>query len=549
MLATTGRSFLLFLLLVTPSVSLGLPEISPAEPQSSGMSTIKIEDMKLPTRFLASTAFQGRNVPSEELEIAAEYLALMAEDIGLEPMLPDGSYFQEVPLEISSVDASTSGLAVISGAPGVSATAPKKFPYPESFGVRGRFIAAGAAEGSIVLLGIGANAPELGWDDFDGVDLQGKVAVILDARLPDSHALRQPENRAALYGRSTVAREKGAVAIVTVISPERESDLQGKKLSFDDVERGWPLDTEVGLGGSANPAQFGIELRHDAAAEILGLTGQELTAMFQELEQGRRVLPREIPGRELRVTVDLTVRRAATRNIVGMVDGTDPELRNEYVVIGAHHDGIGQREGGVFHGADDNVSGSVAMLELAEAMVLEPPKRTVIFTWFTGEEKGLYGAYYFVSHSPVPVEKISAMFNLDMLSRNDPASIYVIGSNKISSELDQSINNMAGRAEVSLHLDYTYEDPLHSDRFFFRSDQYPFIRYGIPAVWIFCGTTSDYHQVTDTEDRMDYDKMLRSTRLVFLSAQDIANRPALLKVDLDPRITSRGAHNTEIAWR
>ena len=177
------------------------------------------------------------------------------------------------------------------------------------------------------------------------------------------------------------------------------------------------------------------------------------------------------------------------------------------------------------------------MLELAEAMVLEPPKRTVIFAWFTGEEKGLYGAYYFVSHSPVPLEKISAMFNLDMLSRNDPSSIFVIGSNKISSELDQSLNDMAGRSEVGLRLDYTYEDPLHSDRFFFRSDQYPFIRYGIPAAWIFCGTTSDYHQATDIEGRMDYDKMLRSTRLVFLAAQEIANRPALLKLDIDPRIT------------
>jgi hypothetical protein len=506
------------------------------------MSAIRVEDMKFPVRFLSATAFQGRNVPSTELEIAAEYLALRAEEIGLEPVLSSGSCFQEIPLEAYRLDPSSSALTVISGA------TERALPYPESFGVRGRFIAAGSGTGSVVLLGIGANAPDLGWDDFEGIDLEGKVAVILDAELPQSHALRQPDYRGAVYRRTTVARQRGAVAVLTVISPERESGLVARGLSFDDVERGWPLDTEVGLGGRASPAQFGVEVRHAAAAEILGISRDELTSMFAELAQGRRVPSRDLPDRELEVRIELTTRSTVTRNVLGVVPGTDPELRDEYVVIGGHHDGIGHREGVVLHGADDNVSGAVAMLELAEAMVLEPPRRSVLFAWFTGEEKGLYGAYHFVAHSPVPLEEISAMFNLDMLSRNDPGSIFVIGSNKISSELDRSLQEQSRRPEVGLRLDYTYEDPLHPDRFFVRSDQYPFIRYGIPAAWVFCGTTSDYHQETDTEDRMDYDKMLRSTRLVFLSAQDIANRPALLKLDLDPRVTSRGPHNIDVNW-
>jgi hypothetical protein len=538
MISTPVRSLtpniLLFALVAVATV--------PAEGQSAGISAIRVEDMKLPVRFLSSTAFQGRNVPSVELEIAAEYLALKAEDIGLEPVSSNGSYFQEIPLEAYRVAPATSALTVKSG------PTRQSLSYPESFGVRGRFIAAGSATGPVALLGIGANAPDLGWDDFGGIDLEGKIAVILDAELPQGHVLRRPENQGALYRRGTVARQRGAVAVITVISPEREAGLTARGLSFDDVERGWPLDTEVGLGGRASPAQFGIEVRHAAAAEILGIPVGELTSMFAELAQGRRVPSRDLPDRELEVRIDLTTRSTVTRNVLGMVRGTDPELRDEYVVIGGHHDGIGHREGVVLHGADDNVSGAVAMLELAEAMLLEPPKRSILFAWFTGEEKGLYGAYHFVAHSPVPLEKVSAMFNLDMLSRNDPGSIFVIGSNKISSELDQSLNEQSRRPEVGLRLDYTYEDPLHPDRFFVRSDQYPFIRYGIPAAWVFSGTTSDYHQETDTEDRMDYDKMLRSTRLVFLSAQDIANRPALLTLDLDPRVTSRGPHNTDVNW-
>jgi Zn-dependent M28 family amino/carboxypeptidase len=202
----------------------------------------------------------------------------------------------------------------------------------------------------------------------------------------------------------------------------------------------------------------------------------------------------------------------------------------------------------VYNGADDNGSGMVAMLELAQAMVIEPPKRSVIFVWHTGEEKGLWGSFYFVSHSPVPVENMSAELNMDMLCRNDPNSIYLIGSNKLSTELDASIHAMNDQS-IHLNLDYTYEDPDHPDRFFFRSDQYPYIRYGIPAVWFFCGTTEDYHQETDTEDRVDYTKMERVTKLVYLTAMDIGNKAEMLNLDIHPEITTRGEHNVKINWR
>ncbi len=148
----------------------------------------------------------------------------------------------------------------------------------------------------------------------------------------------------------------------------------------------------------------------------------------------------------------------------------------------------------------------------------------------------------------MPVEKVSAALNLDMLSRNDPNGIYLIGSNKVSMELDQAINE-TNRKVTKLTLDYTFQDQAHPDRFFFRSDHYPYLRYGIPAVWFFCGTTDDYHQPADVEARVDYAKMEKVTRLVYLTAMEIGNKPALLELDADTRITTRGAHNLKIDWQ
>jgi Zn-dependent M28 family amino/carboxypeptidase len=148
----------------------------------------------------------------------------------------------------------------------------------------------------------------------------------------------------------------------------------------------------------------------------------------------------------------------------------------------------------------------------------------------------------------VPVEKISANLNLDMISRNDTNHLYLIGSNKVSSELDASIQAMNTKS-IGLKLDYKYEDPAHPDSFFFRSDQYPYIRYGIPGVWFFCGTTEDYHMEGDIEAKADYAKMEKVSKLVYLVAMDIGNKPALLKLDRRPEITARGEQNMKVGWR
>jgi Zn-dependent M28 family amino/carboxypeptidase len=236
-------------------------------------------------------------------------------------------------------------------------------------------------------------------------------------------------------------------------------------------------------------------------------------------------------------------------NVVACLEGADPVLKSQYLTISSHHDHNPVREGRVFPGADDNISGVVGMFEIAEALMISKPKRSVVFVWNTAEEKGLVGSYYFVQHCPVPVEKISANLNLDMISRNDTNHIYLIGSNKLSSELDASIKAMNKKPGPGLTLDYKYEAPGHPDRFFFRSDQYPYIRYGIPAVWFFCGTTEDYHTEGDVEAKADYAKMEKVAKLVTLVAMDVAAKPDLLALDLRPEVKTRGPENMKVEWR
>lgn len=515
----------------------------PGHAQQRGVQSISAGELQHHLRFLAADEFLGRNTPSPALKIASKYLALMAEQYGLKPLMPDGSYYQEIPLEVTTVSESRSRLRVISDG------GEQHFYFPESFGYRGRSIVPGTVYGEAVFLGYGLSAPDLDWDDYGERDVSGKIVILLDAQLPADHILRKAENRGVLAGRYSTARERGAAALITVIDSAQEAMLREGGYDFSNPPRSRVMESGGEALVSSPAVQFQqIEIRHHAAAAILGIAQEDLSRMLQDIGDGTRVSHPLPQGTSIEISLAVKKRTELTYNVVAYVEGADAALRDEYVLFGSHHDHLGTSYGKIYNGADDNGSGTVAMLELAQAMMIERPKRSVIFVWHTGEEKGLWGSYYFVAHSPVPVEKMSAELNMDMICRNDPHSIYLIGSNKLSSELDESIHAM-NNACIGLHLDYTYEDPGHPDRFFFRSDQYPYIRYGIPGVWFFCGTTQDYHQETDTIDRVDFAKMERVTRLVYLTAMDIGNKPGMLKLDLDPRITSRGPHNMEINWR
>lgn len=511
--------------------------------QQKAVESITEKELKVHLDVIASDEFQGRNTPSQELKITSRYIATLAESYGLKPLMPDGSFFQEIPLKVSTIDQAQTRMQLRVG------KRIKNFSFREDFGIYERSIQDIEISGKVLFVGFGLSSPESDWDDLEGLDLNGKVVVMLDPDLPENHKLRTPENRRLLYRRSRVIGSGGAAAVLIAISEEREKNFSEKGYLFDATPRCQLADELKTISTSASQQTYlRAEIHHAMAVEILGISTAELGDMFDELREGKQVPSSELHNRRMDISIVTQKQKDKTYNVVAWLEGTDERLKEEYVLFGSHHDHNGTREGRIYNGADDNGSGTVAMLELAQALQIERPKRSVIFVWHTAEEKGLWGSRYFVEHSPIPVEKMSAELNMDMICRNDPDHLYIIGSNKLSSELDAIINAVNDR-NIGLNLDYKYEDPQHPDNFFFRSDQYPYIQYGIPAVWYFCGTTEDYHQETDTIDRVDFAKMERVTRFVYLTAMAIGNKPEMLKLNIHPGITKRGEHNLQVKWR
>ncbi|MCJ7488448.1 MAG: M28 family peptidase, partial [Candidatus Aminicenantes bacterium] len=363
---------------------------------SRGSNTIRAEDMKFHLQFLGAPEFRGRTTPSAELDIASKYIALTAQRIGLKPLMPGGSYYQEVPVEVTTIAPLVSRMRLTAG------VGERIFHFPAD-AVIGRNFEVGKVTGEAVFLGYGLGAPQLNWDDTDGLDLKGKVAVILDAALPDDHVLKPADNRRLLMSRAGALRGKGAVAVVTIINQEREARLAEKGLTFSLPER-LRFPGVITMSGSAPSMAaptlpfYQVEVRHDAGAAILGVTKEDLAKMIETIRQGKRVAPHKMPGRRLEIELGVVTRQDTTLNVVAYAEGTDPVLRNEYLTISSHHDHLGMREGRIYPGADDNASGVVGMFEIAEALMVERPKRSVIFVWNTAEERGLVGSYYFVQH-------------------------------------------------------------------------------------------------------------------------------------------------------
>ena len=229
-----------------------------------------------------------------------------------------------------------------------------------------------------------------------------------------------------------------------------------------------------------------------------------------------------------------------TENVVAIIPGSEnPE---EYIVISAHLDHVGQKNGQIYNGADDDGSGNVAMLEIAEAFQIavkenNKPKRSIIFLHVTGEEKGLLGSRYYTENPLYPLKETIANLNIDMIGRldpkrvdKDPNYIYLIGSDKLSNELHE-VSELVNRKYTNLILDYTFNAENDPNRFYYRSDHYNFAKNGIPVIFYFNGTHEDYHQPTDTADKINYDILQKRAKLIFHTAWELANMPNRIKLN------------------
>lgn len=242
------------------------------------------------------------------------------------------------------------------------------------------------------------------------------------------------------------------------------------------------------------------------------------------------------------LALDKATERLESSNIIGIIEGTDK--KDEAVIITSHYDHLGKEDSLIFHGADDDASGTSAVLEIAHAFSKadsagSKPRRTMIFMTVSGEEKGLWGSSYYSDNPTFPMEKISANINIDMIGRIEEGRkddslnyVYVVGDDKLSSEL-RPVSEEMNKKYSNLHLDYKFNDPRDPMRIYYRSDHYNFAKKGVPVIFYFNGLHQDYHRHTDTEDKINYELLAKRSRLIFYTAWEMANRDEMLKRDRD----------------
>ena len=326
----------------------------------------------------------------------------------------------------------------------------------------------------------------------------------------------------------------------------RDTLAQSGRLSF-------PLDppptTIPTITASAALLESLFARERTSAADLLRLTVEHKSADGFALAGDKSV--------SLDVAISETA--AVTQNVVALLEGQDPTLKRETVAIGAHYDHVGQRETGsdrIFNGADDDGSGTSAVLAIAEAFAHQHtrPKRSLLFAWHTGEESGLLGSRWLTEHAPVPIDSIIAQLNIDMVGRSrraddtnpkngaltGPHELYVIGSKMMSRDLGE-VSEQVNEQYLRLKFNYKYDDPEDTERFFYRSDHFNYAKRGVPIIFYFSGVHEDYHEPTDSIEKIDFEKLTKVARTVFATAASLADRPERPRVDkpLPASVTDR----------
>lgn len=453
------------------------------------------ERMRARIAHLASDEMRGRDTPSPELNRAAEWVAAEYRRMGLEPAGENGTFFQWWPFPLRRAGAEAS-FAVRGSAGSTSFVAGRDF-----FGAGGT--AAPVSAAGLVWAGAGTERTLA-----EGT-LRGRIAVVA---LPGGNTRdwRLERNR-----QLNAARRAGAAAVVHVLDPAWSADSVARHAA---VSRN-PVRTQ----GSevAFPQVF---LSHDAALRLFASAGLALDDLWRDAAAaGAQVA---LPG----VTASLglpveTLDEGLAPNVLAMIPGSDPALRDEYVILSAHldHVGVGRAVGGdsIYNGADDNASGTAGLMEVAEALVRSGirPRRTVVFLHVSGEEKGLLGSRWYSEHPTLPLERTIANVNVDMIGSNSPDSVVVIG--KTYSTLGPLADRLQQRhPELRLTLS---DDPWPEERFFFRSDHFNFARKEVPAIFFFTGVHACYHRPCDQVERIDAEKAARITRMILYLVHEVAD--------------------------
>lgn len=503
-----------------------------------GVDTISAAQMRDYLTFIASDELEGRDTPSRGLDTAAKFLAVHLARWGFKPAGDDNTFFQRIELRRERGDG---GQTKVEYAGRTLTAGTDYIPGPGS----------GNVSGSLVFAGNGWFVKSKNIDAYKDIDPKGRIAVIFGTPNTQPRGVTRADygKQGEDYMNATdYARRKGVVGLIYVADLQYVANWQRNRQR---VERG-----AIGVVKFQNPATTLAP-----ALPSIVVTPETANTLFvgEPKASGIFAAPAEnLPAPFLMndtKTVSLNLASnteiVTTQNVVAVWEGSDPVLKSEYVALGAHYDHIGSgcRPAGadtICNGADDDGSGTTAMLAMAEALAKAPtrPKRSFLFVWHCGEEKGLWGSRYFTQFPTVPLTSVVVQLNMDMIGRSKPAgdtqsrnreltgpdAIYLIGSTIMSTELGEIVNTV-NKSFLNLTFDTKYDDPKDPNRFFYRSDHINYARKGIPIIFFFDGEHVDYHGVADTADKIDYQKMEKVARTVYMTAWEIANRPARLKVD------------------
>jgi hypothetical protein len=505
---------------------------------------VRAEGISSRIRFLSDDLLEGRFTGSRGHAIAERYVASELQALGAEPAGDAGSFLQAVPLRGAMKDPARTSLVVRS--PGKADTALK---LDQDFVLSSDLRTAKVdVEARLVFVGYGVTAPEYGYDDLAGVDLKGKIAVVLyGAPLSDRDDFFPPIAHAVYTNtREKVARlvERGAVGVVSVFRPEDEERLPWvRSAQQSHIEQmTWLKNSEPGTSAAGAPLRGVLHWKaFDAILARAGIANS--TASLVEAANKRALKPFDIPV-SLHGKLTTKLRELTSHNVVGVLRGSDPKLAGEYVVYSAHldHLGVGAAVDGdvIYNGALDNASGTAAILEIARAYSLLPkrPARSILFLSCTGEERGLLGSDYFAHFPTVPAGSIVADFNDDMSLALGPVHDVVVLGGEHS-----TLGPLAAAAAKSLGLE-TSPDPEPKQVHFVRSDQFSFIRQGIPSLIVEPGLKDEqghsetnaarrkawiatrYHGPKDEWDpAYDYEGMAKIARVELLAGFAVASAP------------------------
>lgn len=505
-------------------------------PNFGNTDGVTAKQLKEYLTFIASDELEGRDTPSRGLDIAAMFIAQHLASWGIKPAGDNGSYFQKVPLRMNKIDPVATRLD-LNG---------QTFSYGTDF--LSSFNPAEVAASGVVFAGNGWVIKSKNIDPYQGISVKDKIVVVVNS-LPKGVTFQDLKGPAGgdWFSPPLYAQQNGAKAVLTFSNFSTMANWEAIRWGQQDkgnVAYGKP-DTTITIPS--------ITMSPKLMATLFA--GEKFSAgnLFNKVATGDALESFDLkPEKRVRISVGVKSQDIHTQNVVGILEGTDPVLKNEYVAIGAHYDHVGMNPFStnpdkIWNGADDDGSGTVSVLNIAEAFAkgAQKPKRSILFIWHAGEEKGLWGSDYFTSNPTVPITSIITELNIDMIGRYQapgeenhpqnkrlpkPGEVFTIGSKMMSTELGE-ISDSVNKGFLNLNFNLTYDGPDHPDQFFYRSDHFNYAKRGIPIIFYMDGDHADYHQPSDSVEKINFEQMEKVARTIMATGWTLANAAKRPTVD------------------